>query len=1314
MLVLSLVSLTAMAVGPQFLTYEGYIQDKVAPFNPVTTPQNFKVQIKSPTNGSSSTPCVLYEENHNLAPVTNGAFALQVGTGVVNVGYTTTDLAALFSNLAPITTSGCTYNPASGDQRSLFVQIFDTGSYQPIADIKLGAAPFAFNSDRVGGSLASEFLKISNGSQSTPLTSAQVAELVNLIAGTSSSYLTPSSAPTFTGTVSFSNAPQFSGTPSGASDITNKTYVDSAISTAVAGSLPNVGTAGTYYQVTTDAKGRVTSGTNSLVAADIPSLDAAKISTGTFGGAVGINTTGNIYSSGTVTGLNVAATNLKIYNGANYLQISASSMSGTLNWILPNSNGTAGQVLRTDGAGNLSWVAAPAGTVTGVTATSPLASSGGANPDISMPQSSVTASGFLSSTDFNTFNNKLGTATTFAGDVSGVYNNTIVDKLKGAALSITSLASGNFLKYDGSNWINASLSGGDITAGLSYTPLNKAGDSMTGLLYLSSDPSGNLGAATKQFVNAAITTDAANYIRKDGTVPFTGDQSMGSRRLTSVAEPTSAQDAATKNYADTKILGKVATAPTGAEDGQSLRWNQTTLTWDYYTPVAGTGLSSLNGATGPSQTFANGSSGTAPIFTTSTTIHTLNIPMANTASVTAGLISKTEYDAFNLKLGSASTFVGDVSGTYNTTSVDKLKGVGLSITSLASGNFLRYTGSNWINANLSNADITTGLSYAPVNKAGDTITGKLVLNQDPTATLEAANKQYVDAAVTTGAANFIRKDGSVAFMNSQSMGSNKLVFVTDPTSAQDAATKNYADTKIVGKVATAPTGTENGQSLKWNQAALTWDYFAAEKALGFMPVNRAGDTMSGSLISAAGTAAAPAFGVGATTLGLFNGGPDILGFSTAGTERMRIDAAGNVGIGTTSPTGRLEVVQTGGDPLRGIVSTQISNTGAARLTFKRARGTPVSLASVQTGDSLGSLAAYGYGSASYAAGSSAAINFEATQDFATDVRGGKIVFYTKANGAMDSTDAAGRMRIDQNGDVSIFEKVGVGIGTTTPTASLELKAGAAAANSAPLKFRTGVNLTSPEAGAVEYDGMNLYFTDSTSVRRTIASGSYLPLAGGSMTGQMVSATGTAAAPSVGVGSTSIGLFSGGTDILGFSTGGLERMRITNTGNVGISSNSPGYPLEVGTSANTGSVASFTSGSSSSATARFANTTGETAAFFVGKVGISSNSPGAALQVTGQIVSPTVVVATGGIINFSQGNNQLLQSVGSNNLTLNGMQNGGSYTILLTDLNPRTYNFSGCTTLKMKPANGPTTGGLETIYSISYFNNVCYISWSSGW
>jgi hypothetical protein len=61
----------------------------------------------------------------------------------------------------------------------------------------------------------------------------------------------------------------------------------------------------------------------------------------------------------------------------------------------------------------------------------------------------------------------------------------------------------------------------------------------------------------------------------------------------------------------------------------------------------------------------------------------------------------------------------------------------------------------------------------------------------------------------------------------------------------------------------------------------------------------------------------------------------------------------------------------------------------------------------------------------------------------------------------------------------------VGIGQGTPTAVLHLKAGTATANTSPLKFTSGTNLTTPEAGAVEFDGTN-YFATASTTRYTLA------------------------------------------------------------------------------------------------------------------------------------------------------------------------------------------------------------------------------------
>ena len=50
---------------------------------------------------------------------------------------------------------------------------------------------------------------------------------------------------------------------------------------------------------------------------------------------------------------------------------------------------------------------------------------------------------------------------------------------------------------------------------------------------------------------------------------------------------------------------------------------------------------------------------------------------------------------------------------------------------------------------LSNSHVTTALGYEPVNKAGDTMTGSLNLQEHPSDPLHAASKSYVDGKFAT-------------------------------------------------------------------------------------------------------------------------------------------------------------------------------------------------------------------------------------------------------------------------------------------------------------------------------------------------------------------------------------------------------------------------------------------------------------------------------------------------------------------------------------------------------------------------------------
>jgi hypothetical protein len=100
------------------------------------------------------------------------------------------------------------------------------------------------------------------------------------------------------------------------------------------------------------------------------------------------------------------------------------SVTGTTSF--DGSQGTSGQVLTSAGIGATpTWTTPTTGTVTSVTGTSPVVSSGGATPAISMPAATASVNGYLTSTDWTTFNNKSntnGTVTSVSGTgtVSGI------------------------------------------------------------------------------------------------------------------------------------------------------------------------------------------------------------------------------------------------------------------------------------------------------------------------------------------------------------------------------------------------------------------------------------------------------------------------------------------------------------------------------------------------------------------------------------------------------------------------------------------------------------------------------------------------------------------------------------------------------------------------------------------------------------------------------------------------------------------------------------------------------------------------------
>ena len=198
------------------------------------------------------------------------------------------------------------------------------------------------------------------------------------------------------------------------------------------------------------------------------------------------------------------------------------------------------------------------GTVTAVTATAPVVSSGGTMPDISMPAANTTTNGYLTSTDWNTFNSKApatsGTSILYGNGTGGFSNVTIGTGVSFVAGTLSATGSGGTVtavSVVSSNGFAGTSSGGT-------TPALTLSTSITGLLY------GNGTALAATTVSAPLnysagtlsipvaTSSANGYLSSTDWTTF---NNKGSGTVTSVA-------ALTLGTSGTDLTSTVATGTT--------------------------------------------------------------------------------------------------------------------------------------------------------------------------------------------------------------------------------------------------------------------------------------------------------------------------------------------------------------------------------------------------------------------------------------------------------------------------------------------------------------------------------------------------------------------------------------------------------------------------------------------------------------------------------------------------------------------------------------------------------------------------------
>ncbi|WP_203296398.1 hypothetical protein [Luteirhabdus pelagi] len=189
----------------------------------------------------------------------------------------------------------------------------------------------------------------------------------------------------------------------------------------------------------------------------------------------------------------------------------------------------------------------------------------------------------------------------------------------------------------------------------------------------------------------------------------------------------------------------------------------------------------------------------------------------------------------------------------------------------------------------------------------------------------------------------------------------------------------------------------------------------------------------------------------------------------SGTDVVVTDD-GRIGFGTDDPIERFEFKGPGDNDLQ-ITS---ANTNPPNFILYNTGGTLAAPALLGTNQEVGSLVIKTHDGA----GVREIGGFRFYMD-GTPTTGSLPSRFTISNTPNGSTSQVERLIIRENGNTGLSE--------SNPTATLHLRRGTASANSAPLKFTAGTRLTTPEAGAMEYDGTELYFTPG-SMRQVVMRG----------------------------------------------------------------------------------------------------------------------------------------------------------------------------------------------------------------------------------
>ena len=582
------------------------------------------------------------------------------------------------------------------------------------------------------------------------------------------------------------------------------------------------------------------------------------------------------------------------------------------------------------------------------------------------------------------------------------------------------------------------------TTATANAALPKAGGTMTGAIVLPADPSTNLQAATKQYVDAVGAGAAGLALLKTGgtmtgNLVFAAGQPTATTSTKNIVQLTDSASSTSTTTAATPAAVKVAkdaadaaqsTANTGVSNAASA---QTTAN-AALPKSGGTMTGNLEIGTAGSLTFEGA---TADGFETTLAVvdptadRTITLPnvtgtvvtTGDTGTITSTMIANstiTDDDISggagiaDFKLGTI-TAAGKVSNSATTaTSANTASAI---VARDASGNF---------SAGTITASLTGNASTVTTNA---NLTGDVTSVGNATA---IAAGVIVDADVNASAAI---ADTKLATIATAGKVSNSATTAASANTASAIVARDASGNFTAGTITAALTGAASSNVLK------------------------AGDTMTGALAVTAGTAALPGIAVsGDLNTGIYSPGADQLALSTGGTGRIIVDASGNVnidsntlyvdaannqvGVNTTSPVGSLHSVAAATNAALTLTTPSTGNTRLAHLYGGNSYSYGVVGIVAGNGTFTGDV--YGLGSSSNPTGS-----FSPTLVWTTsagqNVPGRVGIGTTSPGGTVDIQAAASTAPLIIQGPSSEFARIDSSgrllVGTSSARSNVNLQAG---------------------------------------------------------------------------------------------------------------------------------------------------------------------------------------------------------------------------------------------------------------------------------